>query len=599
VVESPQYPPLGVSNVQFWAVLSNAMDRQSLSSKVSVSLVMMAWLCAAAHAQLETRSSSATLARPASIAVGDFNGDGNLDVAVAAVQDNSQVSVFLGNGDGTFRSPVNYQVGSNPIFVVTADLNGDGKLDLVVANNGSSSVSTLLGNGDGTFQGPTTYDLPEPPALLSLADFNGDGTLDLAVMTQNTCNCLSILLGNGDGTFQPATSQPINYNGTMTTGDFNGDGKIDIVVAAAAGVSSKMQIMLGNGDGTFRFGSTYTVASDPVSIAAADFNNDGKLDIAVASAVVPEVYIFIGNGDGTFGSPGIYQTVLPSWVTVADLTGDGVLDLVVANLLNPAGVTVFPGNGDGTFGTSSFYPAGLDAVFATTGDFNGDGKLDLIVADYRDSQVIVLLNTGAAKLAPTSPITFATQLVGTTSASQAVTLTNSGTSAMTFSSMKPQGPFSMASTCGRSLAVGASCSISASFSPKTEGSASGTITISDSASSKPQVIELAGTGTAVKLSPAKLNFGTEKVGSKSAPQIVQMTNVGDTSLDITKIRLAGNDPEDFSEETSCSSPLAAHASCTFTITFDPQKTGSRIAALQISDDGGGSPQSVQLTGTGD
>jgi len=566
----------------------------------SVSLLSLLMLSPEkATAQFETRGSYATLESPAGIATGDFNGDGNLDFAVAAVSNNTQISVFLGDGNGTFQPPTSYQVGSGPISVLTGDFNGDGKLDLAVANNGSNSVSILLGNGDGTFQTSVTYNLPEPPALIALADFNGDHVLDLAAMSQDTCNCLSILLGNGNGTFQAPINQPINYNGTMTVGDFNRDGKADIVVSAPAGLSSKMQVMLGVGDGTFRFGSTYSVATDPVSITAAAFNKDGKLDVAVASAVAPETYVFLGNGDGTFGSPGIYQTVQPSWVTSADLNGDGIPDLIVATLLNPAGVNVFLGNGDGTFGASTFYPAGLRDAFVTVGDFNSDGKPDLIVADYRVNQAIILLNTGAAKFNPITPLTFATQLIGTTSASQAVTLTNSGRKAMTISSMKPSGPFSMSSTCGRSLAAGASCSISASFSPKAEGSASGLITISDSASSKPQVIELAGTGTVVKLNPAKLSFGTEKVGSKSAPKTIQMTNVGSASLDITKIQLAGNDPKDFTEKTNCSSTLAAHASCSFTITFAPQKTGSRIAALQISDTGGGSPQSAQLTGSGD
>jgi hypothetical protein len=433
-----------------------------------------------------------------------------------------------------------------------------------------------------------------------VGDFNGDKVPDLAVLdATQLCSCVSILIGNGDGTFQAAKNVPVNYNEAMAIGDFNEDGKLDLVVAAAAGITSKMQIMLGKGDGTFLFGSTYDVPAEPSSVAVADFNGDGKLDIAVAGVVATQIYTFLGNGDGTMQSPTIYTTrSADAWITPVALTAGGPLDLIATNF-NPGGISLLVGNGDGTFANPIFYPVGRESVFAAIGDFNGDGKPDLAVADFLANQVIVLLNTGAATFSPVTPITFATQLIGTASASQAVTLTNNGTQTMTISSMKTQGPFSMASTCGKSLAAGASCSISASFTPKTQGPATGTITISDSASSKPQVIELAGTGTVVKLSPAKLNFGTEKVGSKSAPQTIQMTNAGGTSLDITKIQLAGNDPKDFSEKTNCSSTLAAHASCTFTITFDPEKTGSRIAALQIGDNGGGSPQSVPLSGTGD
>jgi hypothetical protein len=573
--------------------------RKSLSCLV-ISIGLIASFCGRMCAQLETRASYPTFQSPTSIAVGDFNGDGKLDLAVAANLNNNEISIFLGNGDGTFQPPVNYAAGNGPTSVAVADFNGDGKLDLAVADGVSPAVNVLLGNGDGTFQVAVGYSLPEVASLVLVGDFNGDKIPDLAVLdaTQG-CSCVSVLLGNGDGTFQAAKNDAVSYNGAMALGDFNGDGRLDLAVAESAGITSKMQIMLGNGDGTFTPGRTYQVGASPVSIAVADFNKDGRLDIAVASSVATEVYLFLGNGDGTMRSPTVYIThSANASVTPVALVPGGPIDLISTNF-NPGGITLLSGNGNGTFAAPVYYPVGREPEFAATGDFNGDGKLDIAVADLLANQVLVLLNTGSATFSPITPVTFPTQLIGTTSASQAVTLTNSGTKAMTISSMKPQGPFTMSSTCGRSLAVGASCSISASFSPKAEGSASGAITISDSASNKPQVIELAGTGTVVKLTPAKLSFGTEKVGIKSAPKTIRMTNVGSTSLDITKIQLAGNDPKDFSEKTNCSSALAAHGSCTFTITFDPEKTGSRIAALQISDSGGGSPQSVQLTGMGD
>ncbi|MGA8763523.1 MAG: FG-GAP-like repeat-containing protein [Candidatus Sulfotelmatobacter sp.] len=570
-----------------------------LPSSIIFTLTSLILLCGSANGQFETRVSYPTFQSPTSIGVGDFNGDGNLDIAVAAKLVNTEVSIFLGKGDGTFQSPVNYAAGNGPASIAVADFNHDGKLDLAVADAVSATVNVLLGNGDGTFQ-TSSYSLPEYASLVFVGDFNGDTVPDLAVLdaTQD-CSCVSILLGNGDGTFQAAKNVPVNYNETMAIGDFNGDSKLDLVVAAAAGVTSKMQIMLGNGDGTFNAGPSYLVGSDPISISVADLNGDKKLDIAVASDVAPEVNVFLGNGDGTFQSPSVYYAKDPAFVMLADLSGDGVPDLLVADRFNQPGLTIFPGNGDGTFGISSYYPAGRESAYAAIGDFNGDGKPDLAVADFLANKVIMLLNTGVATFSPVTPITFVTQLIGTTSASQAVTLTNSGMKTMAISSMAAKGPFAMASTCGPSLAVGASCSISATFSPKAAGTASGTISISDSASSKPQVIELAGTGTVVKLSPSSLSFGSEKVGSKSAPQKVRMTNVGNSGLNITKIQLAGNNPGDFSETTGCSSTLAAHATCSFTLTFAPTKTGARVAALQITDSGGGSPQTVKLSGTGD
>jgi hypothetical protein len=177
------------------------------------------------------------------------------------------------------------------------------------------------------------------------------------------------------------------------------------------------------------------------------------------------------------------------------VNGDHKVDLVADNFTMPSGASVFLGNGDGTFLPSRFYPAGEETEYLATGDFNGDRRVDLVLANYRYDNVIVLLNTGVASLSPTTPLNFKTQAVGTTSAPRTVILTNTGTADLTISSIKVKGQFGMTSTCGSSVAPGANCSISVTFSPLTQGAKSGSITINDSASSKPQVIELVGTGT--------------------------------------------------------------------------------------------------------
>ena len=162
---------------------------------------------------------------PYSVATGDFNGDGKLDLVVA--NNVSTVSVFLGNGDGTFQPAVNYAAGSSPKAVAVGDFNGDGKLDLAVANAFSNNVSILFGNGDGTFQPAVNYSVPCCPSSVALGDFNGDGKLDLVVTT----NSASVLLGNGDGTFQPALNYAAGSSpATVAVGDFNGDGKLDLAV---------------------------------------------------------------------------------------------------------------------------------------------------------------------------------------------------------------------------------------------------------------------------------------------------------------------------------------------------------------------------------
>jgi len=213
-----------------------------------------------------------------------------------------------------------------------------------------------------------------------------------------------------------------------------------------------------------------------------------------------------------------------------------------------------------------------------------------------------MLNTGAVGFSPTAPLKFPTRVINTKSPAQTVTLTNSGKSRLSISSIKVSGQFKESDTCGQLLAPGAKCSISAWFEPTTPGSQTGLVTLIDGASSKPQVIELIGAGTAIKLSPTGLNFGTEKVGSKSKSQTATATNVGSTAVQFSKVLIAGEEGEDFSQTNTCmTNPLQAGASCTATVTFDPTKTGTRSAEIQFREkkDSAANPQPVTLTGVGD
>jgi hypothetical protein len=463
----------------------------------SLSLAAVLVLCSVASAQFETRGSFGTLAgsSPVSIAVGDFNHDGKLDLAVVSFCcASSGVSILPGNGDGTFQRAVDYAGGDQPVSIAAVDLKHDGNLDLVVANSLSTYLSILFGNGDGTFQ-PAT----ESPALLNNAtfvtagDFNGDGKPDLVALGENI---ISVLLGNGDGTFQnPIATQPSFVIESIGVGDFNRDGKLDIATAGTFGSNSSINILLGNGDGTFRYGASYPGKTSPGSITVTDFNGDHKLDLAIANSEGGSINVLLGNGDGTFQSAIDTLVPFPVFATAADMNGDHKPDLVVANGLFAPGAYVFIGNGDGTFQSPTFYPVGRQVSYVAVGDFNRDGRKDIAVADYLGYAAVVLLNTGVVSFSPTTPLNFKKQTVGTTSAPQTVTLTNSGKTALTMSSMRATGQFGMNSTCGSSVPAGANCTISVTFSPKTKGAKSGTVTINDSASSKPQVIELSGTGT--------------------------------------------------------------------------------------------------------
>jgi len=286
----------------------------------------------------------------------------------------------------------------------------------------------------------------------------------------------------------------------IARGDFNLDGKLDVAVVGEGSPGFQVAILLGNGDGTFTPDGYYPVSSVPGSIATGYFTSSKtKIDLAVANDEGGSLSVLLGNGDGTFQQAVNYDTNFPTWVIAQDLDGDGKSDLVAASE-GPApeyqpGVNVFKGNGDGTFQAAVFYPAGKNASYVAAGDFNGDHKPDLVVVDSLAESVITLLNTGVVSFSPTTPLNFQKQAVGTTSSPQSVTLANTGTTTLKIASMKASTEFGVTSTCGASAAAGATCTISATFSPTQKGAKRGTITIIDSASTKPQVIEVLGTGT--------------------------------------------------------------------------------------------------------
>jgi hypothetical protein len=250
----------------------------------------------------------------------------------------------------SFSPPVSYPV-VNPQSVAVGDFNGDGKQDLVVTDAATNGVSVLLGNGDGSFQAAQGFAAGYSPDFVAVADVNGDGKPDLVVADAGGyghSGGVSVLLGNGDGTFQaPRTFGAGLHPISVAVADFNGDGKPDLAVANLGGGVS---VLLGNGDGTFQAAQNFAAGSAPESVAVGDFNGDGKSDLVVANNSSSNVSVLLGNGDGTFQAAQSFTTGSgPFSVAVGDFNGDGKLDLAVTNV--GAGVSVLLGNGDGTFQT--------------------------------------------------------------------------------------------------------------------------------------------------------------------------------------------------------------------------------------------------------
>jgi len=326
---------------------------------------------------------------PVSVTVGDFNGDGKSDLAVANYNSNN-VSVLLGTGTGSFGAATNFTVGNGPASVTVGDFNGDGKSDLATANLNSNNVSVLLGTGTGSFGTATNFSVGINPRSVTVGDFNGDGKSDLAVANRYGNN-VSVLLGTGTGSFGTATNFTVgSYPWSVTVGDFNGDGKSDLAVANI--VSSNVSVLLGTGTGSFGAATNFTVGSSPYSVAVGDFNGDGKSDLATAN-FNSNVSVLLGTGTGSFGAATNFTVgTAPRSVTVGDFNGDGKSDLAVANA-NSSNVSVLLGTGTGSFGAATNFTVGNGPISVRVGDFNGDGKSDLATTNGSGYNVSVILNT--------------------------------------------------------------------------------------------------------------------------------------------------------------------------------------------------------------
>jgi hypothetical protein len=267
------------------------------------------------------------------VAAGDVNGDGRLDLALASSTSQAAV-VLLGAGDGTFSAPASFSSSIASTAIAVGDVDKDGKQDLVLVGGegtpiGNRNLSILRGLGNGTFGAPVTGNAGTHPSALILADFNGDSYPDIATATFPHLTHVAIVLNHGDGTFGPQQHAYNPFNRligiqSITSADFNNDGKIDI------GFTSPTGVLIGNGDGTFTFDGSGYVGG--LAVAAGDMNGDGMADVVLGNGA-NEVQVFLGNGDGTLGPSTAVNISAKAWyLALADFNADGRLDVATANM---------------------------------------------------------------------------------------------------------------------------------------------------------------------------------------------------------------------------------------------------------------------------
>jgi len=568
-----------------------------------------------------------------SLVVQDVNEDGKPDILVVnfcgadhSCQPGSSVGVLLGNGDGTFQMASTYSTGGAfALSVDVGDVNQDGRPDLLIANScvsvenngaclGSGTLGLLLGNGDGTFQTPLTYGSGGYAARSAmLADLNGDGKLDLLASNQcdinENCSVLGVVGVLLNTTIEATTTaltssqNPSNYGQAVTfiatvTAQYGGT-PAGSVSFFDGGTNIGNSNLNGGGEATLTT-STLSVGTHSITATYTGDANFASSTSPVLYQVVQGAIVVLSPTSLNFGNQTVGITSSPQ---TSSLINTGNVALTITSItVTGANYQDFPETNNCP---SSLAPNGIctiSVMFKPSGTGSENASVSITDNAPNSPQSLPLSGVGvlpAVTFSPTS-LTFATQLVYTNSPAQKLTLTNTGLGILKITSAIVSGQFGVKTDCGETLAPGANCTANVTFKPTTKGPLSGSISITDNAPGSPQSVPLSGTGTFVQLTPTTLNFGTQPVNTTSVPKYITLVNKGDATVNFTGtgISITGADPGDFAQQNNCGTSVPSGGNCRIKVTFTPTQQGKRSADVSVSDDGGGSPQTVPLTGTG-
>lgn len=323
---------------------------------------------------------------PSAIAVGDIDSDGKPDIVIATAEQQSAqggVAVLLATGGGAFADTRAYAVGKLPSAITTADVDADGRVDVAISDAGANAAFISRAGADGVLGAWTSYPVGPWPLSIVSADVNADGHADLVVANNlgNGANGVMVLLGDGAGGFMVATSAAAgSFPMAVGVADFNRDGKADLAIADQGPLQgdSTAAVMFGRGDGTFAAPTMSEVGNFPDSIAVGDLNGDGRFDIVVVNEYDGTTSVLLSTGDGTFAPQQRYP-VTGSSVAIADVDGDGKPEV----LIGAGDLVVLHNAGDATFDTTWTVPCGCGRI--AIADLNQDGKTDIAGVDVAQS----------------------------------------------------------------------------------------------------------------------------------------------------------------------------------------------------------------------